>query len=162
MKEKAREFAVAAHGDQQYGEHPYFVHLDAVAEIVSDYGEPAIVLAYLHDVVEDTAVTLNEVEREFGKFVSECINLLTDEPGSNRKERKSKTYEKLSKVEGDTEIVLVVKTADRLANMRSCLSEQNRGLLSMYKKEHLAFKKSVFRESLCDTFWDELEEIMQA
>lgn len=162
MKEKAREFAVAAHGNQQYGPHPYAVHLDAVAEIASDYGEMAIVLAYLHDVVEDTAATLSDIEREFGKDVSECVSLLTDEPGKNRKERKAKIYEKLAKVGREKEIVLIVKTADRLANMRSCVSEQNRGLLSMYKKEHQVFKKSVFRKGLCDTFWDELEVIVKA
>jgi len=159
MKERAREFAIAAHGEQKYGGHSYSVHLDAVAEIATEYGELAIVLAYLHDVVEDTDVTLNDIDKEFGEFVSICVALLTDEPGRNRKERKAKTYEKLAKVNGDTELALVVKTADRLANMRSCLAEQNRGLLSMYQKEHAVFKRSVFRDGLCNKFWSELDDI---
>jgi len=46
----------------------YVVHLDAVAEIVQQYGEPAVVIAYLHDVVEDTSVSLLDIEKEFGRF----------------------------------------------------------------------------------------------
>ncbi len=68
--------------------NPYAVNLDAVTEIASDYGEKAIVLTYLHDVVEDTDVTLNDLEREFGKFLTRRVGLLTDELGKNRKERK--------------------------------------------------------------------------
>ena len=45
----ARAFAVQAHGGQRYGEHPYVVHLDAVAEHLIPYGELAISLGYLHD-----------------------------------------------------------------------------------------------------------------
>ena len=42
------------HGDQRYGSRPYHAHLDALAELVKEHGEEAQVLAYLHDVVEDT------------------------------------------------------------------------------------------------------------
>ena len=69
MIEEARKFAINAHGDQKYGELPYHVHLDAVAEIASEYGETVQIIAYLHDVAEDTSVQLQDIEREFGKFV---------------------------------------------------------------------------------------------
>lgn len=45
MIQKAREFAVKAHGGQMYGSAPYAVHLDAVAEILSGYGELAVYAA---------------------------------------------------------------------------------------------------------------------
>ena len=67
MKNKARIFAIAAHGGQKYGNYPYSVHLDAVAKIADEYGEKAAVIAYLHDVVEDTFVSINDIEKEFGK-----------------------------------------------------------------------------------------------
>ncbi|MCI5166209.1 MAG: bifunctional (p)ppGpp synthetase/guanosine-3',5'-bis(diphosphate) 3'-pyrophosphohydrolase, partial [Candidatus Electrothrix sp. GM3_4] len=69
---KARRFALKHHGEQKYGEHPYVVHLDAVAELVQQYGELAVVIAYLHDVVEDTNITLPDIEKEFGKLIADC------------------------------------------------------------------------------------------
>ncbi|MCP3926897.1 MAG: HD domain-containing protein [Desulfobacterales bacterium] len=159
MIDKARKFAILSHGNQKYGDKPYSAHLDAVSEIARDYGEIATVIAFLHDVVEDTSITIEEVEEEFGKLIADCVDILTDEPGKNRKERKAKTYAKMADVEGQNEIALIVKAADRLANMRSCLSNNNNGLFSMYKKEHNIFTESVYRENLCEDIWDEIKQI---
>ena len=101
MIKTARDFAIDAHGEQKYGARPYHVHLDAVAELASAYGETAQVVAYLHDVVEDTPVALSAIEGRFGKFVAGCVAILTDEPGETREERKRKTYLKMAKVSGD-------------------------------------------------------------
>lgn len=159
--EKARKFAIDAHGDQKYGELPYHVHLDAVAEIASEYGETAQIIAYLHDVAEDTPVQLNDIESEFGKFVAECVAILSDEPGANRKDRKRKTYSKMANVSGELETALIVKAADRLANMRACVSDNNHKLLKMYKEEHEVFEKSVRRESLCENIWYEINKMVR-
>lgn len=159
MEKRARDFAIAAHGKQRYGKHPYSVHLDAVAKISQPFGETAKTIAYLHDVVEDTEVSVEEIEKQFGKLVSQAVEILTDEAGSNRKERKSKTYAKMAKVSGETEIALIVKAADRLANMRACVAGDNKDLLAMYKAEHPIFKKSVYRPNSCDEIWKELEDI---
>lgn len=94
----ARDFSIAAHGDQRYGVNPYSVHLDAVTEIVSPYGEDAQVIAYLHDVVEDTPVKIDVIREQFGDKIAACVSLLTDEPGVNRKERKARTNAKLQAV----------------------------------------------------------------
>jgi len=160
MKDKAREFAIRRHGGQKYGKHPYSVHLDAVANISLDYGDDAVAIAYLHDVVEDTDTTLNEIEAEFGLFISQCVSLLTDEPGVNRKERKAKTYEKMTNVSGEFKLALIVKTADRLANIRACVAQNNRGLFRMYTKEHSVFKQAVYRLNLCEPLWQEMEGIL--
>lgn len=162
MKTEARDFAIAAHGDQKYGRHPYYVHLDAVAKIAAGYGETAEIIAYLHDVVEDTNVVLSEIEDKFGWLVSEAVGILTDEPGKNRKERKAKTYAKMARVSGHAEIALVVKAADRLANMRACLDDNNKELLAMYKAEHATFKEAVYRPNACNEIWSELESIFNA
>ena len=153
MLNQARDFAIAAHGDQTYGEQPYVFHLDAVVAHLTDFGEPAQVVGYLHDVVEDTPTTSDDIEQVFGEFVSQCVAIVTDEPGKNRKERKTKTYAKMSKVEGNLSLALVVKAADRLANLESCVKDENQGLLDMYKKEHAVFEPAVFRENLCDDLW---------
>jgi len=91
MNKKARNFALYAHANQMYGTSPYIVHLDAVASIARKYDKSAEIIAYLHDVIEDTDIEINEIVKEFGVFVANCVSILSDEPGESRKERKSKT-----------------------------------------------------------------------
>tara|TARA_B110000196_G_scaffold137709_1_gene119369 strand:- start:7011 stop:7511 length:501 start_codon:yes stop_codon:yes gene_type:complete len=157
MKEKAREFAILNHGMQKYGNHPYLFHLDSVAQIAEPYGDIAVVISYLHDVVEDTNISLSVIEEKFGKFVSDCVHILTDEDGKDRAERKSKTYAKMAKVTGNLELALIVKACDRLANVRACISDDYIEKLAMYKSEYPIFKSSVFRAGICDAIWMELE-----
>ena len=157
MPSTARTFALAAHGDQQYGDHPYAVHLAAVAELLVPFGEDAVRIGYLHDVVEDTAITLDELRTKFGDVVACCVALLTDEPGESRKERKAKTYAKLAQVGPELELALTVKAADRLANVRACIADGKAELLSVYRREHPAY-----RPGRCDWLWQELDTLLSA
>lgn len=160
MIREAREFALAAHGGQKYGIHPYSVHLDAVAELAVPYGEIAQVVAYLHDVVEDTSVRLHEIEERFGQRVADCVRILTDEPGENRRERKRKTYAKMAAVPAGLELALIVKAADRLANVQACVADRNDEKLTFYQDEHPAFRKAAYREGLCPPLWNEMDRIL--
>ena len=63
------------------------MHLDAVAAIAKPFGAVAVTIAYLHDVVEDTPVSLETIEAEFNQHVAECVGILTDEPGEDRASR---------------------------------------------------------------------------
>jgi (p)ppGpp synthase/HD superfamily hydrolase len=157
---KARAFAIEAHGEQRYGDEPYVYHLDAVAKLVEPYGEAAQVVAYLHDVVEDTAVDVDRIRQEFGEHAARCVLLVTDEAAVNRKERKAKTNAKLSKVEGDERVALIVKAADRLANLRMSVRGGGMSKLEMYRGEQTEFRKAAWREGLCDEIWGEIEEIL--
>jgi (p)ppGpp synthase/HD superfamily hydrolase len=159
---EARAFAVQAHTDQQYGDQPYSVHLDAVAELVKPFGEQAEIIAFLHDVVEDTQVLLETIKIQFGDFIAECVGLLTDAPGATRKERKTKTYARLAQVSGPAELALIVKTADRLANVTACITDGKQSLWDMYKEEHPAFRAAVFREGLCDMLWVRLDSVLSS
>lgn len=159
MNSTAREFAIEAHGDQMYGEFPYSVHLDEVANIAKAYGDVAETVAYLHDVIEDTSVSAKEIESAFGSRVSRCVQVLSDEPGDTRTIRKSATYKKMAAVQGDECVALLVKAADRLANMRACLRNDNRRLLKMYRSEYTVFRRSAYRAELCEEIWSELEAL---
>lgn len=161
LHERARAFAVAAHGTQTYGEHPYVFHLDAVAALASSYGDEAVVVAYLHDVVEDTAVRLDEVASIFGSAVARCVALLTDEPGANRKERKARTYARLAQVQGPDELALIVKAADRLANVRACVEDHNDRLWRVYRDEHAAFRSAAYRPGQCEPLWAALDALLK-
>ena len=171
----SREFAIRAHGSQKYGEHPYVVHLDEVADLVlfeclqttfagesaSALALDAVPVAYVHDVLEDTKVTSAEIESKLGKTVAVCANLLADPPGENRRERKALLHARLAKLELPVlidRIVLVVKACDRLANVRRSASG-NPSLLKMYREEAEAFSAAVRRPGLCQRVWKELDSL---
>lgn len=143
--EKAKKRALHWHGDQKYGDKPYSFHLNSVAQIGVDAGLPAQVIAacWLHDVLEDCPVNYSEIKKEFGAEIAEMVYCVTDELGRNRKERKLKTYPKLSK----NRDAICIKLCDRIANIESSLAN-NPGLLSMYKKEHPEFVKWLKKDDL--------------
>ena len=98
MFERAVKFATKAHRGQKrkYTDEPYIMHPLAVAEIVrtvSDHTEEMLVAAVLHDVVEDTDVTIQDICDEFGTVVGMYVEYLTDistpEDG-NRAQRKER------------------------------------------------------------------------
>lgn len=156
MKDLARTFALERHGDQRYGDQPYSVHLDAVARLAAPYGEQAEVIAYLHDVVEDTETPLSEIEAHFGAFVAACVAILTDEAGTDRPTRKARTYAKMALVTGPETLALVVKAADRLANVKACVAGQQQALFEKYRREQAAFYQAAYRPGLCDALWTAL------
>lgn len=80
----ARAFAVERHDaighKRKYTGEPYWVHLDEVAQIVSSVDHTPVMLAgsWLHDTVEDTSTTLEEIRAEFGDEVGDLVEMLTD------------------------------------------------------------------------------------
>lgn len=159
MIQKAREFAVKAHGGQMYGSAPYAVHLDAVAEILSGYGELAVTIGYLHDVVEDTAVSLSEIEAVFGSVVAASVGYLSDAVGGSRSEKKAAANAKLAAVPAEYNVALLVKVADRLANVKASLAN-NAEKLAIYAAEHAAFKAAAYRAGVGEAIWAELDELL--
>ena len=145
---------------QKYGTRPYAFHLDAVADLAAAYGEDARAIAYLHDVVEDTAVSVPDIEAIFGSRIAECVSLLTDKSGADREKRKASSYAVLATLEGSGRIALVVKAADRLANVRACLQDGKFDLWERYKREHRQFRQAVYRPGLCEPLWAELERLL--
>ena len=156
--ERAKKFAARAHAGQTYGDHPYMVHLEAVALMAAPYGPQAQIAAYLHDTVEDCDVTVRDIAEAFGQEMADCIAVLTDESGENRKTRKAKTNAKLAA--STNTLALTVKAADRLANLSHSKRTSNQSKLSMYRREQAAFKVAAYRPGLCDALWEEMEAIV--
>ena len=120
----AYELAVEAHAKQRRksGE-PYILHPIAVARICAEeigLGPTAIVAALLHDVVEDTDVTLREIQEQFGNRVTKMVDGLTKlDAAYNAESPQAENFKKvLSTLVDDVRIVLI-KMADRLHNMRT-------------------------------------------
>ncbi len=128
LLERARVFATAAHAavgqKRKYTGEPYVVHPLEVANIVMAAGgsEASIAAAMLHDVLEDTAVTYDLLEDEFGSEVAELVLWLTDvskpEDG-NRSTRKAldRQHSAAAPAEAQT-----IKVADLISNTRSIVA----------------------------------------
>ena len=124
MIRQAFELAVDAHKEQRRksGE-PYILHPIAVAKISAEeigLGPTAIVCALLHDVVEDTKVTLEEIREQFGDRVAKIVDGLTKlDSAYNVGNPQAENFKKvLSTLIEDVRVVLI-KMADRLHNMRT-------------------------------------------
>lgn len=156
MIDKARAFAYKAHQNQKYGSLPYTTHVDAVVELLKPYGPDAVVVGYLHDVLEDTKTDFKEIESQFGPFIAKCLELLRDDSSKPRQLRKKEAAARLGAVKGREELALIVSAADRLANMQACNAARDIKRLKMYLNEYDAFKAAVYRKDLCDQLWDAL------
>lgn len=132
--EKAYRLAEQAHGDQRrLSGVPYILHPTSVACILVELGmdTDSIVTALLHDVVEDTDHTLEEIEHEFGKSVANLVDGVTKVskiPYSNREEQQAENIRKMLIAMSNDIRVIIIKLADRLHNMRTieCMPEQKR------------------------------------
>jgi len=134
--EVAYMVAEKAHKYQCYGLHPYMFHIYNVVSIAESlgYDESIIIACILHDTIEDTTLSFNDIKKAFGKEIAEIVYCVTDELGRDRNERKSKTYKKIQENWKAT----VVKICDRIANV-SQSKENNQVLYKMYVKEHETF-----------------------
>ncbi len=119
----ALEFAVVAHKDQprKYTEEPYVVHPIRVGKAVKHLNNLTIASAFLHDVIEDTEVTYEDIKEYFGRPVADVVQELTDPHLSegNRAKRKEITRRKME--QGSFE-AKSIKCADILDNMDSILT----------------------------------------
>lgn len=122
---RAFRVASAAHGSQRRGSgESYINHPLAVAQIVADIGldEISIVAALLHDAVEDTEITVADVERDFGADVGAIVDGVTKLERirfDSSEEQQAATMRKMLVAMAKDLRVLVIKLADRLHNMRT-------------------------------------------
>ena len=103
---------------------PYIYHPIAVAQIAAEeigLGTTSIVCALLHDVVEDTDIALDDIEREFGKKVAKIIDGLTKISGvfDYNSSLQAENFRKMLLTLADDVRVILIKLADRLHNMRT-------------------------------------------
>lgn len=122
---KASEFSAKAHaGQTRKSGEPYLIHLLEVAHILTEMrmDTSSIVAAILHDTVEDTNITIEEITREFGKEVAvivDGVTKLSKLQFSNKEVRQAETYRKMILAMSEDIRVILVKLADRLHNMRT-------------------------------------------
>lgn len=124
--ERAFRFAKKAHGGirRRSGE-PYILHPIAVAKIASQeigLGSTSICAALLHDVVEDTDYTVEDIEQQFGPKIAELVKGLTKISGGifgDKASMQAENFRKLLLTMSEDIRVVLIKIADRLHNMRT-------------------------------------------
>jgi (p)ppGpp synthase/HD superfamily hydrolase len=142
LVEKARVFATAAHASaaqlRKYTNEPYIVHPREVARIIGTvpHSYEMLAAAWLHDVVEDTGVTLEVIRDEFGNDVATLVGWLTDvsrpEQG-NRATRKAIDRAHTAMAPADAQ---TIKLADLISNCTSIVEHD-----STFAKTYLEEKR---------------------
>jgi GTP pyrophosphokinase len=186
---RAYVFAMKAHGDQlRKSGDPYFTHPLAVAELLTElHADPATVAtALLHDVVEDTSATIDDIRRLFGEEIAHLVDGVTklskfemqkipgfyDEALSkpNKAVEQFEQFRKFVVHMADDVRVLLVKLADRLHNMRTLHFFDNKEKRERIAQETLEVYAPLagrigvhrFREELEDLAFAELNPIAYA
>lgn len=162
--EHAYQVAKAAHAGQfrRSGE-PYIMHPVAVAEILFKLGmdNECIIGALLHDVVEDTSVTLDDIKKDFGDEVALLVDGVTKLgkiPLTTREEVQAENIRKMFMAMNEDIRVIIIKLADRLHNMRTAkywpdYKQREKSL------ETLEFYAPIAHRLGIRQFKDELEDI---
>ena len=123
--QKAYVFAAAAHaGQTRLSGEPYLSHPLAVADTLADMGfdEPTVAAGLLHDTVEDTSVTIDDIAENFGDEVADIVDGVTKISKivfENKEEAQAENIRKMILAMSHDMRVIMVKLADRLHNMRT-------------------------------------------
>lgn len=127
---KAFNFARQAHkGVRRLSGEPYIMHPIAVAQIACEemgLGSTSICSALLHDVVEDTDYTVEDIENIFGPKIAQIVNGLTKISGGifgDKASAQAENFKKLLLTMSDDIRVILIKICDRLHNMRTLQSQ---------------------------------------
>jgi (p)ppGpp synthase/HD superfamily hydrolase len=142
--ERARVFAIAAHDavgqKRKYTNEPYWTHTQEVASLVAGLScatSEMIAAAHLHDVVEDTNISLLTIEREFGWVVADLVSSLTNiskREDGNRAIRKALDAAWIAKGSSDAK---TIKCCDIVSNIRTSV-QHNHVFASTYLNEKRA------------------------
>ena len=144
---KALDFAARKHRNQRRKDPeqtPYINHPIAVARIllleasVSD--EVVLIAALLHDTVEDTATSLEELEQQFGKTVREIVAEVTDDKSLPKAERKQ---QQIDHAAGLSDRARLVKLADKTANLRDIATSPPDGWSGSRIDDYVEWGKAV-------------------
>jgi len=123
---------------------PYINHLIEVAELIVSSSEVLdtnlVIAGFLHDIVEDTAVTPQELEQRFGSDVTSLVMEVTDDKSLPREMRKAKQVENAHKQSPRAQ---TLKLADKISNLRALLSSPPANWSAQRKLEYFEWAHAV-------------------
>ena len=169
MNSEILSFAIKAHHDTNhtYDGAPYSLHLSMVVSyayeylhlIPEQYREDVIHACWLHDTIEDTRKSYNDIKKVAGEKVADIVFAVTNDKGKTRSERAGDTYYKGIR---DTPYAGFVKLCDRLANAKYS-ADTNSRMQNVYREENSHFLESIFDTNitLYESTVSELKQILQ-
>jgi len=162
---KAFNFAIEAHKNQKrFSGAPYVVHPVAVADILAELklDSATIITGLLHDTIEDTKTTYNEVLKEFGKEVADLVDGVTKISALEEKvadNSQAENFRKLILATSKDIRVLLVKIADRLHNMRTISAFKSEDKKKRIAKETMEIYAPLAERMGMNLIRDELEDL---
>lgn len=161
MIERAKLYAEAAHAGQKYGpsDKPYTYHLEQVVNVLKRFGinDPEILAAgWLHDAIEDTDTTAENLRFLFGSRIADLVDAVTDGPGQTRELRKARPYRLIPQCPG----AVALKLADRIANLEASIDEGHTRLLGRYAREHEGLLEAIY-DGTCLPMWRHLASLFK-
>ncbi len=115
---EAMDLSARVHRKQKHGSVVYFIHTFEVMFVLVEHGvveEDALCTGALHDSIEDSGLTYDDIARDFGTDVAGYVSELTDDP---RLPRNEQLKQQISSMRHKSYIALCCKLADRIANLR--------------------------------------------
>lgn len=168
IDQKAKTFALNRHGNQDHGSLKIKDHLSDVVKNVRihfhdrDLDGNRLTLAeteaaaWMHDVLEDTKTTYNEILENFGPEIAAVVAALTDAEGSNRIERHLHTYYRIR----ESSTATLIKLCDRRHNHERSI-KYGEHWMAMYLKEYNYFKFALWQPNMYEALWAELDDQYQ-
>ncbi|MEG1859278.1 MAG: HD domain-containing protein, partial [Christensenellaceae bacterium] len=161
---KAFDVAQKAHeGQLRHSGEPFFTHPLAVTDIIADLGldNTAIIAGILHDAVEDTDLTIEDVEREFNSEIVKLVDGVTKLKNYEFMSREEQQWESLRKMflamASDIRVV-IIKLADRLHNMRTLKYQSENKQIEKAKETLEIYAPLAHRLGISTIKW-ELEDL---
>jgi (p)ppGpp synthase/HD superfamily hydrolase len=164
---KAKEYACNLHAERNLtygGGQPYSVHLQMSRDfamqfiylIPEKWRDVVLASIWLHDTIEDCAITYNNIKFEFGVPVAENVIAVTNDiRGRTRKDRAESSYPHIKA----SKYASFIKLCDRLANTKYS-KDSGSTMFDKYKSELDSFKSNIYVEEFrLDDMWSELERI---
>lgn len=161
---RARDVAMAFHEGQMYGPVPYVQHLDHVVWVLISHektGEVLLIAAYLHDVLNETEMSGEELTGNFGKDTYNVVRFCTEDPAllwvDRLKHSRIKMKQCLESNINSQRIqrrVRTLKFADRMANVQACLLWKDWTRLYVYAHDHEDFVRIMYCDevrSMCSS-----------
>ena len=160
-------FAKERHGDQKWSnDMPYCEHLKRVGLQVAKWSKHGpidtewacklVAAAFLHDVLEDTNTTPEEIRYHFGTDILMLVQAVTNDTSlPTRKERSAASWEKIKVAHPYAK---VLKLCDRYVNIEESAKDKSSRHFKMYLKEHHDFKAALYNPGQFEELWDAIDE----
>jgi (p)ppGpp synthase/HD superfamily hydrolase len=135
--EQAQDFAIKAHEGQvrKLTGEPYVSHPIAVGKLLqqSGFDEDVVIAGYLHDTVEDTQVTFEDIEKRFGKRVVELVKGNTENKEHSWSERKQHTIDEVKDAPLEIKALIVADKLDNIQSLIDHYDELGEGIWEKFK-----------------------------